>query len=80
MNATLVRRTEAEIRALSGAGLPACPERVALLPNQSGREPYSAPAAEILTVDVSDRFGSYGLTGVVIFRAPRTRWRWTLSC
>src|SRR5207302_9368045 len=27
--------------------------------------------AECLTVHVSDRFGSYGLTGVVIFRAER---------
>jgi FkbH-like protein len=41
MNTTLVRRTEAEIRALD---------------------------AEILTVSVEDRFGSYGLTGVAIFR------------
>ncbi len=41
MNATLVRRTEAEVQALD---------------------------AEVLVVDVKDRFGSYGLTGVVIFR------------
>ena len=27
---------------------------------------------ECLTVDVSDRFGSYGLTGVILFRAGRT--------
>ncbi len=42
MNATLVRRNEAEIRALD---------------------------AETLVVEVSDRFGSYGLCGVVIFRS-----------
>jgi acyl carrier protein len=41
MNTTLVRRSEAEIRALD---------------------------AETLVVEVKDRFGSYGLTGVVIFR------------
>jgi len=41
MNATLVRRNEAEIQALD---------------------------AEILVVEVKDRFGSYGLTGVAIFR------------
>jgi FkbH-like protein len=41
MNATLVRRTEAEIRALD---------------------------AECLTVRVRDRFGDYGLAGVIIFR------------
>src|SRR5204862_3748069 len=28
--------------------------------------------AEVLTVHVSDRFGSYGLTGVLIFRATAT--------
>jgi acyl carrier protein len=42
MNATLVRRSEAEIQALD---------------------------AECLTVDVKDRFGSYGLTGAMVFRA-----------
>lgn len=41
MNVSLVRRTEAEIRALD---------------------------AETLVVEVQDRFGSYGLTGVVIYR------------
>jgi FkbH-like protein len=41
MNATLARRTEAEVQALD---------------------------AETLVVEVKDRFGSYGLTGVVIFR------------
>jgi FkbH-like protein len=45
MNASCVRRTEAEIQALVESG-----------------------EAECLTVDVKDRFGSYGLTGVVIFR------------
>ena len=45
MNASCVRRTEAEIQALLASG-----------------------EAECLTVDVKDRFGSYGLTGVVIFR------------
>ena len=54
MNATLVRRTEAEIQALD---------------------------AECLTVDVKDRFGSYGLTGVDDFpRREATRWWWTRSC
>ena len=43
MNATLARRSEAEIQALMAKG------------------------AECLTVEVKDRFGSYGLTGVVIF-------------
>ncbi len=43
MNATLARRSEAEIQALMAEG------------------------AECLTVDVKDRFGSYGLTGVMIF-------------
>jgi FkbH-like protein len=43
MNATCVRRSEAEVQSL-------------------------APA-ECLTVDVRDRFGSYGLTGVLIFSA-----------
>ena len=42
MNATLERRSEAEIQALT---------------------------AEILTVEVSDRFGGYGITGVMIFEA-----------
>jgi FkbH-like protein len=42
MNATLVRRSEAEVQALK---------------------------EECLTVDVKDRFGSYGLTGAMIFRA-----------
>ncbi len=45
MNATCVRRTEAEIRELLAGG------------------------AECLAVEVKDRFGSYGLTGVMIFRA-----------
>jgi FkbH-like protein len=45
MNASCVRRTEAEIQALLASG-----------------------EAECLTVHVKDRFGSYGLTGVVIFR------------
>ena len=45
MNASCVRRTEAEIQALLASGEAGC-----------------------LTVDVKDRFGSYGLTGVVIFR------------
>jgi FkbH-like protein len=44
MNATLMRRTEAEIQALMADGV------------------------ECLTVDVKDRFGSYGLTGAVMFR------------
>jgi len=46
MNATCVRRTEAEIQALEGY--------------------------EILTVRVRDRFGDYGLTGIIIFRTGRT--------
>jgi FkbH-like protein len=46
MNASCVRRSEAEIQALLASG-----------------------EAECLTVDVKDRFGSYGLTGVVIFRS-----------
>ena len=41
MNATLIRRSEAEIQALD---------------------------AEVLTVEVADRFGSYGLCGVMIYR------------
>lgn len=45
MNATSVRRTEAEIESALGSG------------------------AECLVAHVADRFGSYGLTGVVIFRA-----------
>jgi FkbH-like protein len=45
MNASCIRRTEAEIQALLASG-----------------------EAECLTVDVKDRFGNYGLTGVVIFR------------
>jgi FkbH-like protein len=45
MNASCIRRTEAEIQALLASG-----------------------EAECLTVDVKDRFGSYGLTGVIIFR------------
>ena len=45
MNASCVRRTEAEIQALLASG-----------------------EAECLTLEVKDRFGSYGLTGVVIFR------------
>jgi FkbH-like protein len=45
MNATCVRRSEAEIQGLLASG-----------------------EAECLTVDVKDRFGSYGLTGVAIFR------------
>jgi acyl carrier protein len=45
MNASSVRRSEAEVQALASSGL------------------------ECLTVDVNDRFGSYGLTGVMIFRA-----------
>jgi FkbH-like protein len=45
MNASCVRRTEAEIQALLASG-----------------------RAECLTVDVKDRFGTYGLTGVMIFR------------
>ena len=45
MNASCVRRTEAEIQALLASG-----------------------EAECLTVDVKDRFGTYGLTGVMIFR------------
>ncbi len=44
MNATCVRRSEAEIQGLLAAG-----------------------EAECLTVDVKDRFGGYGLTGVIIF-------------
>ena len=32
----------------------------------------AAGELECLTVDVSDRFGSYGLTGVILFRAGRT--------
>ena len=46
MNASCIRRTEAEIQALLAVGW-----------------------AECLTVTVQDRFGSYGLTGVIIFRA-----------
>jgi acyl carrier protein len=46
MNASCVRRSEAELQALLASG-----------------------EAECLTVDVKDRFGSYGLTGVVIFRS-----------
>jgi hypothetical protein len=56
MNMTLVRRTEAEIRALH---------------------------AEIYTVRVRDRFGDYGLTGVMIFRAADSVLRvdtFLLSC
>ena len=54
MNATCIRRTEAEIQRL---------------------------AEECLTVHVTDRFGSYGLTGVMIFRAwTARRWWWTRSC
>lgn len=49
MNATTVRRSEAELAALTDA--------------------------EILAVDVTDRFGSYGLTGVVIFRADAAKLR-----
>jgi FkbH-like protein len=45
MNATTIRRSEAEIEALLREG------------------------AECLVVHVSDRFGSYGLTGVAIFRS-----------
>src|SRR5450432_4170498 len=45
MNASCVRRTEAEVQALLASG-----------------------AAECLTVSVRDRFGSYGLTGIIIFR------------
>jgi FkbH-like protein len=45
MNATLVRRTEAEVQALLASGF------------------------ECQTVDVSDRFGSYGLTGLLIYSA-----------
>ncbi|HMC59335.1 MAG TPA: HAD-IIIC family phosphatase [Candidatus Solibacter sp.] len=45
MNASCVRRTEAEVQALLASG-----------------------AAECLTVSVRDRFGSYGLTGAMIFR------------
>jgi FkbH-like protein len=41
MNATLVRRSEAE---------------------------FSALPADVLAVDVSDRFGSYGLSGAMVFR------------
>jgi FkbH-like protein len=46
MNATCVRRSEAEIQALSA---------------------HEMDAHEILTVRVCDRFGDYGLTGVMIF-------------
>ena len=45
MNMTLVRRTEAEIRALDG---------------------------EVYTVRVRDRFGDYGLTGVMVFRTAES--------
>jgi FkbH-like protein len=48
MNATCIRRSEAEIRELCD--------------NQGW---------ECLTVSVRDRFGDYGLTGVLIFRAER---------
>jgi FkbH-like protein len=44
MNASCVRRSEAEIQALIASG------------------------AECLTVSVKDRFGSYGLTGVILYR------------
>ena len=46
MNASCIRRTEAEIQALLAVG-----------------------GAECLTVTVQDRFGSYGLTGVIVFLA-----------
>jgi hypothetical protein len=45
MNASCIRRTEAEIQALLAVG-----------------------GAECLTVTVRDRFGSYGLTGIILFR------------
>ena len=45
MNASCIRRTEAEIQSLVASG-----------------------AAQCLTVSVRDRFGSYGLTGVMIYR------------
>ena len=45
MNASCIRRSEAEVQALLASG-----------------------AAECLTVSVRDRFGSYGLTGVILFR------------
>ncbi len=59
MNATLVRRSESEIRALAAEG------------------------AECLMVSVKDRFGDYGLTGEVIFRAEGPALRvdtFLLSC
>ncbi len=41
----------------------------------------SALAEECLTVHVTDRFGSYGLTGVdALSRASRPRWSWIRSC
>ena len=49
MNASCVRRSEAEIQALIATG------------GASGQ-------AECLTVNVKDRFGSYGLTGVMLYR------------
>src|SRR5450432_3958304 len=49
MNASCVRRSEAEIQALIATG------------GASGQ-------GECLTVNVKDRFGSYGLTGVILFR------------
>jgi FkbH-like protein len=49
MNASCVRRSEAEIQALIAPGV-------------------HSSAAECLTVSVKDRFGSYGLTGVILYR------------
>src|ERR1017187_7323346 len=64
MNASGVRRTEAEIQALGACAEPAKPG----LTGESGcpTTPHQG-GAECLTVDVKDRFGSYGLTGAMIF-------------
>jgi len=59
MNASLARRTEADVRALLASG------------------------AECLTVSVRDRFGDYGLTGAMLFRAADSVLRvdtFLLSC
>ena len=43
-------------------------------PRSSGSGP------KCLAVEVTDRFGSYGWSGVMIFRCARTRWWSTRSC
>ncbi len=54
LNFTTIRRSESEIQALTGSGAG----------SGTGSE-----EAECLAVHVRDRFGDYGLTGVMIFRA-----------